>query len=679
MRKISLPIALCSCLFVSTACTKSSPKEAPSEASESETAVTSLGSGANILEAQQLTKLYPGDAIVVGAFAGPERFFTLFGRDNIATKLGPHYEQTADLLRELTGQDLLSPAGLDAFGIDPSAPIGMFFWSIEDKSAGGFVGLSDRERFLTSVRAMAERAPLTLETHEVADATILCPKDHTDVCLTVKADHAYVVGSDKNDELGLALAKRIAELDVDQSLATNDAFKAAIPQLEGGADMAGFINLSPVITTMMTELGAETTARDKAQAALVREIFGPMRTIVMGGDFDARSASAQVFIQTDAESPLTKLARNGTKVNPVIRALGEDAVMLGAYNLDPAAVFDLVKKVAAAEGQDKEDADEGLAEFEALAGFSVEGELLPALSGEFGFGFEADLNQLLASAGDNGKTSDELEAKLVAAVEGTATIGFTDAAKGKALVERVFGNVLLASFVTRDDERDLWSVPTPIGKTLLFALTAPADGSSYLVVTSSEEMLTRIKTGASAPAFDGQAKHEDYVKFIADPKVAALYSARQAMLGLSSWFMLARSDTQILEPKPKSSNTPDTPEYRKKREELAEIQAELSELRQRDGEAQATMIREVFWPWGVTAASMKVTKDGWDLRLGQFIDAPSWAELASGLVDTGIKITADIRARAARTSELWARQTKLQTELSELEMAGTGVEAPAPL
>jgi hypothetical protein len=669
MRHLSLPVVLCSSLVLATACTKKSPPDAAAEQDQPKDPVTQApvdgekpaAAGQSLLEVEGIAKLIPGDAVFVGAIAGPQRVFSVFGRDEVVSKLGPLYVDASKEIREVTGQDLLSVEGISAFGVDPSAPVTMFMWTVDHPSSGGVVlKLRDRDDFLASVRSIASAENEELETHAHESATILCPKRGNDGCLVATVSHAYLVGADAGG--GLELAKRIADLKPEQSLASNPAFARSLAHLEVGADMAGYLNLEPLVAQAMQALGSVDTPRDAAQAELLRSMLEPMRALVFGAGFEQRSLSGQMFVETKGVSLLSSLVKNGTRVSPVVNAMGEDAILLSSYNLDLDAIWSLAEKAAAAEGESMAELER---EVRTLTGFDLRTDVIAAMSGEFGLGVQADVDQMFALLTEaDGASADATEAKLIAAIDGAFTIGFADANKGRALLEKALADPNVAKLVVRDDARDLWTVSTPFGKTLLLAIASPPGGEPLVVVATNQDLLDRIVQGRTAPAFSGQPRHSGYVDLIGQRDVAVLYAGRQILFGAGVWVSyIAFGADSSMAAKPALQ---ETPEHTKIRDELEAVATELEQIRREESRDQAMLLGEFLSPWGATAGSLRVTTNGIDVRMGQFIEAPSWAALASGLVDSGKKMASLSNKHAARKTELYELERELWAKLNEL-------------
>lgn len=659
MNPTRLSVALCSCLILPLACTKDGDKAPAAEQARKAASPgadsPAKASGANLFDTADLAKLIPSDAVAVGAIAGPERIFTLFGRDEIVAKLGPLYDEALAQIRKLTGQDLLSLAGLKAFGIDPKQPVAMFLWNVEDSSGGVVFGLSDRDALLTSVQKVAAADGKQLDSQQVdtpqgGDATILCPKHDPNLCLLVTASHGYVIGIDGAN--GLPLAKQLAGLSRERSLAGNADFARALATIEGGADISGYVNLEPIITPMFGPADAQ-------QTGLIGELLGPIEAVVVGADFGQRTLIAQVVLQTQQPFLLGSLIANGSRLNPVVQAMGEDAVMLGSFKLDLDAIWSLASRAAASEGQDLDELDAALL---SNAGFGFERDALPALSGELGYGFEADLGGLFTL---RGQLEAQDSAKFIASIDGALTIGLTDLAKGRALIEKALAHPKLAGMVERDDDRGQWSVTTPFGKTLLIRVASPPGATPYIVIASTQALLDQVGQGKVAPAFSGAARNHAYAEFIGQPDVAAMYAGRQILLGAGAWFgfaSFAGSDmVSIAEVEPSSV------EYKKVRKEIDKIEAEIGEIERKRSRDRSTMLQDMLAPWGPTTASLQVRPDGLELRLGQFIEAPSWADLAGGIVDTGKSMAAKSKREVDRLNELTSRQADLRMQRRVLE------------
>ena len=640
----SLPTSLVlSCfgfsMVLATACTKGKEPEAqqdnqpPSADSSGATPVAGelpkakVGPGNHLFAKTDLSTHIPGDVIAVGAFAGAERMFDAFGRDGVVAKLGPLYAEGTKEMVEAVGQDLLSLPGLRAAGVDPSQPIAMFLLPLADTGGAFMFGVSDRAALLATADKVAAADHQSFDKTEQDGATILCPKGETDVCLLVTADHGYLTLSESGQ--GLAIALTLAGLKSDASLAGNAKFGEVMATLDGGADMAGYVNLAPLMIPIMGEMGSN--------APLAREVIGPFQNLAIGADIAPRSIVGQVLVQTEQPWLLGSLVRNGSQRNPVVAAMGEDAIMLSAYNLDLAAIWGLIAKVAATEGENLDEFEAGLV---TLTGFGLQKDLMPALTGEVGFGVRADLDSLFAAAGQLpvAGQGDALEAQVAKAVDGALSIGLTDAGKGKALLDKAFAQPELASMVKRDEALDQWTLTAEgLPKTLFIAIATPPGVTPFVVVATEQGLLDRIREGQVAPAFSGQAKDPEYAAFIGQSDVAAIHAGRQILMGAGVWVgLLAMSgnDEAAIDVEG------DTAEQAKVRKELAEVDKQLNAIQAEDGRAKMAAIRGIMRPWGATAGSLKITATGAEIRAGQFIAADSWPALTAGLVEAGQRMAA---------------------------------------
>ena len=168
-----------------------------------------------------------------------------------------------------------------------------------------------------------------------------------------------------------------------------------------------------------------------------------------------------------------------------------------------------------------------------------------------------------------------------------------------------------------------------------------------------------LATGKLRP----KAEPTDFAEFIDRSELAGVYATRQSMLGLGMWGLLgiATSISGFEE-----SQEPLPPEYEKKREELREVEAELQQLRETEQRQMVTMMRDMFEPWGVTAMSVTVEADGFDLRMGQFIDAQSWAAMAAVIIEKGVAAAVADEARDKEREALWQRESQLRDELAQV-------------
>jgi hypothetical protein len=369
----------------------------------------------------------------------------------------------------------------------------------------------------------------------------------------------------------------------------------------------------------------------------------------------------QVLVQTEQPWLLGSLVRNGSQRNPVVAAMGEDAIVLSAYNLDLAAIWGLVGKVAASEGGNVDELEAGL---EAMTGFGFEKHLMPALSGEMGLGIQADLDSLFAAVGEPpAPGTASLEAKFAKGVDGAFSFGLSDAGKGKALLDKAFARPELASMVQRDEARDQWTLTSmELPKTLFIAIATPPGTTPFVVVATEQGLLDRIRKGEVAPAFSGQAKDPEYAAFIGQTDVAAMHAGRQILMGAGVWIgFLAMSGNEQFE----TDVEGDTAEQAAIRKQLAEIDDELEVIEAEDSRAKMLAIREIMQPWGATAGSLKITATGAEIRAAQFIAVESWPALTSGLVEAGQRMAAQSNENSARREELDESRYELQEKLYE--------------
>lgn len=670
------------------ACKKSGPEGggagATGEAGALEGAAAAFPQSTPALTGVEALKFFPKDALAVGVVGDLVKLLDGLGRAKLIEKFRAPYEKAVAAVTAATGQNLMDPATWKEIGVDAHAPVGGVWLSLEKETGALFFGLTDPEKFKTFVYATAGRFGGRFETETAGDALIIFPKHDEEICLVLRGKQAIVVMAD-HDKDGIAAARQVAAVAEADSLAKREDFTAAVAKLGYGTDAAFWVDL-PTLSAMVTKeiaasheesspytqmiASAKESGADAAEIARLvqlreeneawetrwqkqrqaqRELLGafskPFGSLAVGVQLgDAAVTAKMVSTVEDGSLParLTLPMKGGF---PVVRALDDAPLYLMAARTDLAAWRSFVAQLVATEG---DDLAEGEAELKKMTGIDVEADVLAALDGVFGVAVTGAF-----------PTKMENEQELIAGLGGALTIGVTDEAKGKGLLEKIRQIPPVMAIVQVDPKTGDWSIAVPGWKTVTIALRGNA-----IIAATDRPLLERI----------GKNETGAWLKDKASPELKRLLSLGAPsvvyaidMSASAFWFIGMRGmEYSDVAAAPDDGGAPESAAYVAKKKEREALEEQLGALRKQQTEAETGGILKVMEMLGTTA--FVATRDGGTFTVygGQYLAAKDLATFAAEAADAAVLQMTVVNDLRRKTWELEEKRWQLRREIDQM-------------
>lgn len=328
--------------------------------------------------------------------------------------------EAADLLAELKT--------MVEHGVDPRAPAGIALLDLESRTAVAFATVADPAR----LRPLVEGSG----TASAADDGLIVVRNDTDA-VVVRGDQVFVIRAPAPSRRDLA-AVRIATVTRDESLATRPSFRAAMSNLELGADAAGYISIGSAARSMLrrielwefdlADLAARPTTDNPQQRAwietalrvaeaekqLATDVLGALGGIGFGVEMRPGTLALSMTAEPAVDSLSARLLTDRDAPLRLPGAVGPNARFVAAAHTDPESLGSFVDVVLAGFGLD----GAGIrATLEQMLGVTIASDVMPALSGEVAFAIDAeshvhialglrDAGNLAEALGPDGTTID---------------------------------------------------------------------------------------------------------------------------------------------------------------------------------------------------------------------------------------------------------------------------------
>lgn len=186
----------------------------------------------------------PGTALLLTG-TSMTRVAEVLERDRLAAALGEEYTLLRSAIVDGLGHDLLDPKAWPEVGLDPGGMVGLAVSDLDDPPIGFIVTVSDRRRLVDFVRNLAGKAELELVEEAYGSASILRPKDGSnDVVIMLRDRFMALVFA--GDEGNIELARQMATMDSDASLASRAAYRSATEGLQA-ADMVAYMDFGGIL------------------------------------------------------------------------------------------------------------------------------------------------------------------------------------------------------------------------------------------------------------------------------------------------------------------------------------------------------------------------------------------------------------------------------------------------
>ena len=627
----------------------------------------------------------PADAFFVAVARDVADLADRLGRERVVRRFREQYEEAAAEVSEKLGHDLLDPKNLPKVGIDPNGQAGFVFLDMAEETFGFFVTLRDKTLFQRMLREVAEREHESLTVRQAGGAVIIHEEGDSQACFIIRGSVGFLIGSDRSDEEGLKSALLIAGLKRKDSLAADPTFREAVSGLGFGRDAAAYLNAAALLDGVMEvsshdmplemmreqrdravaeEVDPETRRmleeqiaefermvekeREErgARAAALRALVAGMKGLALGVELDGAVARMKMRVPIEPGSIYTRAILHRKGVPAIVEVLDEPAVFLVAGRVEPSVYLELFEKMA--EGLGKEPAALK-AEFLRETGLDVERDIVAALSGEYGGAITADVSAMSSSTGE----------EVARGIGGAVLLGLTDAAKGRALLNKLASMEPFADEVKRTQGRVELVVPN--WRTVYAEVV-----DTRLVVTTDPGLFTRVAKGKPG-SFLKKVASRDLRELLTRPDPAALWSMDLALpatlvFGLrSALSMKFPFDMEM----PRDDHGRSAA-YRAKREEIEAARAELSEVEDQRHKEETEIMLALVQSIGTMALHARLDAKGMTAIGGQYLGEESVPVFVERLIDRALKLDGETEL-GRKKRELQDKVWRLGEELRALE------------
>ena len=472
--------------------------------------------------AAALKHLAPDTPIVIVA-TDPQSLLNRLGREALTKKFANYYEKGVAEVAQTIGHNILDPKNLPEVGIDPTAPVGFALVKISRPVGVFFFGLSDADKFKTSLYSVAGRVNEKMEPHVVGDSMVICPRNDEEVCFILKGNIAFVHFADMSDEKALesamAFAARTADL---PSLGTDEGFMATIKALKYGKDAAVYVSMSGLLKGVLgVENGWAKDSLDNAknqlekykkeenqtevkywegrvkdaeewyekdikrqakQQEMLKALMGGLEGMVMGASLEDRSIKLKSYTELPPDSPWSKIALGVEGISPLVTFLPKTPLYMAHAKVNIEEYLKMLEPIIGAEGISMEQMREM---FKVATELDLDQDVLATLSGEIGFAISGDLSRF-----------DDSEKAGFMALDGYTFLGLADSGKMAALMTSLSANPILSDFL-RPAGDGKWQVIVPEWKTVDIALL-----DKYLVASTDPTFIESMRTGKGTSFLD---------------------------------------------------------------------------------------------------------------------------------------------------------------------------------
>jgi hypothetical protein len=647
--------------------------------------------------------MLPADTWLVIAGASPRAVAAELRWPEVLQGHGALHAQLASVATAVAGADVLDPDNLDEIGLDPAGAFGVALLGGDEAAAAIFAGVSDRARLQAFLDRILAPGMGKLEPRAMGQATVLFPAGEAEVAIVLRDRAFFLLVLDRAEDRE-PLARAVATIPRERSLAAEPAFVAAMKRLDYGAAAAGYVAMhelagraeraadrnaenvqgyfQEMIGATESQLATAEAGGDAEAAARLREhlaeqktwqaqsqaatagsrkifadLLAPLGGVGLGLGIDGPALRVRVSVQPRAGSLPARLLRHGGASLAILRALDEVPVLALGGHSEPAAVLELVDLLRAMGDGGLEPARQALR----ALGLDLDEDILPVLDGEIAIAVTADRAQLATG----GAMREDMVGVCVIA-------GLSDPARARQILDRLAGHPALASMI---EDR-------PAGR----GLVVPVWGTHRLHIDVAGQHLV-----ASTDPGDAARVAANGASF-----ATALPGEAQALLGAQPWDGMFLLDVAgalgitwigpVPSPPPVPVDAPATEQGQALQKELGEIDAEIQELQPEIESSMRERALATTQPLGTTLLVAHAGADGVAMFGGQLTTAAhvsdavlvwilGWLEL-SGAGD--LAPDPALTEQKTRLQKLHERRWEIIQALESLSAAPEPPAAPTP-
>lgn len=567
----------------------------------------------------------------------PKRFLDAIGYDQLRAKYGPMISQVGQQMVQVAGKDFFELASWAEIGIDLEGIAGGFMPDLQSESIVSFFAVSDSAKLLEFLKGIAEKTEMPLKTEAVGGATLIKVDDRDRNVMLLTDTHVFTVNKMRGNGAA-AMAKELLDRPAAESIVSLPDLKATLTGL--AADEVGALIQIRKILDMSLAMMAELGGSRGAELDFMKAIVSELSTMAVGLDISERAAEATVKFGLSADGRLKKMVRNASDVQPLLKALDDEPLVLLSGQVDPKAYFALIEQAMATEGDDFAEMQE---ELEKELGIDLEKDVIGALTGEFGFALTGDVAELLAA--------DDPESKL----GGILLLGIQSDTALKALITTVTKMPGIGAVLKWDEAAGTLDINMPGRQAIRVSIT-----DKRLVASTDPGALARL---SGAETFAGKIANAKLKTLLERKDLAGLFTMQQRFV--MTWMMarMAPGDEIALPPDASA-------ELKAKHAELVKIEAEIKPLRAKVEEAEMKPIIDAFDKLGTLAEAVTIDDHGVRATIG-FYPKASVTDTITSLIELGMRGAQD-RAGGehpdrARLNELEDKRWKLRSELWDMK------------
>ncbi len=631
-----------------------------------------------------LTARLPADASGLVALASPADLARRIGLDGLMAALGPEAEQLRAELKGRLGHDLFDVAGWRAAGLDPDGPAGVAVLRLEPALVAFAVTVKDAAALRSTVIARAAALGVELAPSQAGELHFLYGARLT---FAIGPREAWLVLGDRLEPGETLHHARALAQRPPSTLVARQGVAPVLVRLNYGRDVAAIVNLPAIIdAALRARLGPARQTRierqlrgaealgetaeaealrarlDKARAEdfkrgagtlaagmVVRSYLSAFGGLALGVNIDEAAVQLRFAHHLDRASPVGRIFASRTGPLALRAAFARAPAGLAELNVDPVALYDLVRAVATALGGGRE-LGEANAVLRAATGHDL-AAVAGLLAGDVGAAAEIDPARL-----DGVQRPDELLSR----VRFAGHLGLQDPAGAIALLDRI----------------------TAIAERGLVAIEGPADGprrwrlglnpALTLWIAVADHQLFLSLDEATSTRLAAQAGGQS-AGFVADlqPPVQAMLDGRDG--GWSGWLDIGALGPLMMDAHPavlREAPDGDGPAS-KLMARIAALDRQIADHRRAHRETAITRGRAMLGRLGRAATSVRPVSGGLDGRLGLYVGAKS-------VPDAVAAVAGEVREADARFEKLWTetldplyeKRRALQAELQALEQEG---------
>ncbi|MBM4371474.1 MAG: hypothetical protein FJ098_07455, partial [Deltaproteobacteria bacterium] len=566
-------------------------------------------------------EMIPGSALLVAAVPGIGSLAERVGWAELRTIRRDWYEMAVAAVVQFVGQNILDFANLPEIGVDPTAPMGFAWLSLEDEAFAAWIRLTDPEKFKVTLYKLVALAKDELRPETMGDALILSFRQEDGIKIVLRGDYAILVAADQGEEAAFAHARRVASIDRAGSVVEVPRFKALMDALGSGRDGALYMDVGPALDEALgdeearrapeekpwaeTELDqakargadAEEIARltkqaeddrawqekwrkrQQAERELARSLWGSLGTMALGAEIRGRSVTVHSVAAVEGGMILELF---GPSEGPplITKVVSGKPWLLAGATVDVASYRSLFGQLLAIDGGSW---DEVEADAREHLGVDLTAEVLALLDGRVG----------LYGGGTFKPRGDPPEA--FAALEGGLYLGVKDPAKATALMERIAARPEVAKLVTAGD--GAWRIEVPEWRTVHVKVAG-----GCIVAASDPAFIDRVAAGGGGD-WPGSMGNEDLTALFADSRANAAWMMDLGLLGYMTFARYAGvMDRHIEAEAPGAEEAPCSAESTAKKQAIEEAEKAVVEAERKLEDEELVALQGLFGALGVTAA-----------------------------------------------------------------------------